>query len=302
VTDLFSSVNSTKLQLFITTDRSQYLPGQTVLITGRTSFVIAITNTYLTFGLANDTIISEGQVASQHGYTLKTASAPFDQYGSFTYDYTIPTGTPVGNYTVIAQVPFGFYNAYYQVVNQLPPENITSIGNVTSPVTPTNATLTEPTIIPTSIGPTEKKVPSTTIIDKQSMIADSLIPITINQQTIGNNTYYPREIDGLLRVNPGDMNAVTLRLSSQNGTCVIGPDPSCRVSQSTSQGGSLYQIVQLGNENFLIGFSGPGQRVQQFSVIPANANGVIPDGKWTVDVIKKDQISRFYYQITYVSR
>lgn len=306
VTDLFSNTNSTKLQVFITTDRNQYLPGQTVLITGRTSFVIALTNTYLTFGLANDTIINEGQVSSQHGYTLQRATAPFDQYGSFTYDYKIPTGTPVGNYTVIAQLPFGFFNAYYQVVNQLPPENITSIGNVTSQVTPssTNATQTptETTIIPSSIGPTEKTVPSTTIIDKQGMISDSVIPMTISQKTIGNNTYYPREIDGLLRVNPGDMNSVTIKLSSQDGTCVIGPDPSCKVSQSTTQTGSLYQIVQLGSENFLIGFSGPGQRLQQFSVIPANANDVIPDGQWNVDVIKKDQVSRFYYQVTYISK
>jgi hypothetical protein len=304
VTDLFSNTNSTKLQVFITTDRNQYLPGQTVLITGRTSFVIALTNTYLTFGLANDTIINEGQISSQHGYTLQTATAPFDQYGSFSYDYKIPTGTPVGNYTVVAQLPFGFFNAYYQVVNQLPSENITSIGNVTSQGTTTNATQTptETTIIPPSVGPTEKRVPPTTIIDKQGMISDSAITMTISQKTIGNNTYYPREIDGLLRVNPGDMNSVTIKLSSQNGTCVIGPDPSCKVSQSTTQTGSLYQIVQLGSENFLIGFSGPGQRLQQFSVIPANANDTIPDGQWNVDVIKKDQISRFYYEVTYISK
>jgi hypothetical protein len=303
VTDPFSS-NSTKLQVFITTDTDKYLPGQTVLVTGRTSFVIALTNTYLTFGLANDTTISEGQISSLHGYTLKTATAPFDQYGSFAYDYKIPNNTPVGNYTVIAQVPFGYFNAYYQVVNQLPVENAT--GNVTSQGTPppTNATQTptEPTIIPATVGPTEKKVPSTTIIEKQNMISDSVIPITVGQKTIGNTTYNPREVDGLLRVNPSDMNSVTLRLSSQNGTCVIGPEPICKVSQSTTQTGSLYQIVKLGNENFLIGFSGPGQRIQQFSVIPANANDVIPAGQWNVDIIKKDQVSRFYYQITYISK
>jgi hypothetical protein len=91
-------------------------------------------------------------------------------------------------------------------------------------------------------------------------------------------------------------------LSSPDGICIIGPDASCKVSQSTAQSGSLYQMVKLGNENFLIGFSGSGQRLQQFSVIPANTNDVIPDGKWNVDVIKKDQISRFYYQVTYVSK
>lgn len=304
VTDAFTTGNYTK-QVFITTDRDKYLPGQTVLVTGRLSFIMAIPNTYLTFGgLANDTVISEGQVVSQHGHTLQQVSARFDQYSSFSYDYTIPKGTPLGNYTVVAGVPFGFFNAYYQVVNQLPPE-IPSQGNVTQVVPPpANVTQTpvEPTIIPTNIGPTQKTVPTTTIIDKQRMLTASTIPITISEKTLGNNTYYPREMDGLLRVNPGDVSGVTLKLSLQDGTCVIGPDFSCKISQSTAHSGSLYQIVKLGNGNFLVGFSGLGQRLQQFSIMPVNANDVIPDGQWNVDIIKKDQISRFYYQITYISK
>jgi hypothetical protein len=308
VTDLFTT-NVAKLQVFITADKDKYLPGQTVLITGRTSYIIAIDNAYLTFGLANDTVISEGQAVSQKGYSLQHATIRFDQYGSFAYDFTIPIGTPLGNYTVIAQVPFGAFNAYYQVVNQLPPENIiqsnvTSQGNVTQVTPPANVTQTpiEPTIVPSSIGPTQRTVSSATIIDKQGMLTGSVIPVTITEKTIGNNTYYPREIDGLLRVNLGDVNVVTIKLSSQDGTCVIGPDPGCKISQSTAQSGSLYQIVKLGNENFLIGYSGLGQRIQQFSLIPSNANDVIPDGQWKVDIIKKDQVSRFYYQVTYISK
>ncbi len=309
VTDLFSKTNSTKLQLFITTDHDKYIPGQTVLITGRTSSIIALTNTYLTFGLANDTIISEGQVVSQHGYALKTAPAPFDQYGSFSYDYAIPPRTPTGNYTVVAQMPFGIFTAYYQVVNQLPPEivpqgNLTSQGNATQVVfPPTNATQapTEQTIIPTSIGPTQKSQSPTTMVDKQVMLTGTNIPITVGEKTSGNSTYYPREIDGLLRVNPGDV-SVGMKLSSPDGTCVIGYDASCKISQSTSQGSSLYQIVKLGNENFLVGFSGPNQRVQQFSLVPTDANDVIPSGQWNVDIIKNNQVSRFYYQVTYISK
>jgi hypothetical protein len=303
VQDLFATNNPGKLQVLITTDRDKYLPGQTVLVTGRTSFIIALTNAYLTFGLANDTIVSEGQVVSQHGYTLQRATVPLDQYSSFSYDYTIPEGSPLGNYTVIAQVPFGVFNAYYQLVNRLPVENITSQGNVTHVTPPTanvTQTPTESSIIPTSIGPTQQTVSSTTIIDKEVMLTQSTIPITISQKAVGNNTYYPREIDGLLRVNPGEENGVTIKLSSQNGTCVIGPDSTCQVSQSTVQGGMLYQIVKLGNKNFLVGFSGSGQRLQQFSIIPANANDVIPYGQWNVDIIKKDQVSRFYYQVTYI--
>jgi hypothetical protein len=311
VTDSFTTGNYTK-QVFITTDRDKYLPGQTILVTGRLSSIMAIPVTYLTFGgLANDTIISEGQVVSQQGHTLHRATATLDQYSSFSYDYTIPKGTPLGNYTVVAEVPFGFFNAYYQVVNQLPPENVPTQGNVKQAI-PTNATQSiptnatqapvEPTIIPTSIGPAQKTVSSIMMIDKHGMLTGSAIPITISEKILGNYTYYPREIDGLLRVNPSDVIDVTIKLSLKDGTCIIGSDSTCKVSQSTIQSGFMYQIVKLGNENFLIGFSGSGQRLQQFSVIPVNANDVIPDGQWNVEIIKKDQISRFYYQITYISK
>ncbi len=144
------TVGSGPLQVFMVTDHQKYLPGQTVLITGRTSYIISIDNAYLTFGLANDTILSEGQVMSQKGYTLQHATARFDQYSSFSYDYVIPKSASIGNYTVVAQVPFGNFNAYYQVVNKLPIENVPSEGNVTQN---TNSTQVTPTLNATQTGP-----------------------------------------------------------------------------------------------------------------------------------------------------
>ena len=164
------AICSGPLKLLITTDHSKYLAGQTVLITGRTSYIISIDNVYLTFGLANDTVVSEGQVVSQKGITLQKAQAAFDQYGSFNYNYVIPKSAPVGNYTVVAQVPFGSFNAYYQVVSQLPPENATSTAafpaNATS-ATPTNATGAPPalSIVPASIGPVQKSRSQSVIVD-----------------------------------------------------------------------------------------------------------------------------------------
>ena len=64
----------------------------------------------------------------------------------------------------------------------------------------------------------------------------------------------------------------------------------------------LYKTVPIDGKNFLVGYSGTGLRLQQFSILPANANDVIPDGQWTVNVIKKDQVTRFYYQVTYVGK
>lgn len=301
VTDSFT-VSSGKPQLFMATDHVQYLPGQTALITGRTSSIISINTAYLTFGLANDTIISEGQVASQKGYTLQHATVSFDQNGYFGYNYTIPKSTPLGNYTVIAQAPFGFFNATYQVVNQLPQVNVTSQTNTTQATPPSANATQEPTVIPTSVGPTQKRTTQSMIVDKENMISTSLIPINLTEKVNGSQTYYPTEIDGLLRVNPGDENAVSFKVISPNGTCIIGSSAGCEVSQSTFQGSSLYQTVKIGNEGLLVGFSGSGQRIQQFSILPANANDNLQVGQWNVQIIKNDQVSRFYYQVTYLTK
>jgi hypothetical protein len=301
VTDPFTT-SSDKLQLFITTDTDKYLPGQTVLITGRTSSIISIdTGVDLAFGLKNDIVISEGDVKSNKGVVVPKVNVPFDQFGSFSYDYKIPNNTPVGNYTIIAQVPFGSYTADFNVVNQLPIQNIPST-NQTQVVSSSNATQTPPvqTITPSTIGPIPKHVISeNTIVEKLGKISDSVIPITFAKQSVGNMTYSPRELDGLLRINPGNENYVSFKVSSQGGTCIIGPDQNCLVTKSTVQSGMLYQSVSIDGMNYLVGYSGAGIRLQQFSIIPAGVNDVMPDGDWTVNILKKDQVTRFYYQVTY---
>ncbi len=296
VTDPFTT-SSDKLSVLMTTDTDKYLPGQTVHITGRTSYIISINSVAVSVGLANETIISEGQVVSKHGNVLPRATVPFDQTSSFSYDYTIPTDAKLGNYTAIAQVPFGVFSTPFQVVNQLP-------QTVETPpqVNATQGTPTTPSVVPSTIGPTQKPIISNAItVDKVNRITDSFIPIPIKEKTIGNSTFYPRMIDGLLRVNAGDESNVNLKVTLEDGTCLIGQDSNCKVSGSTQSSGSLYQTVQIGNQNFLVGYSGPGARLEKFTILPADANGIIQDGQWSVQILKKDQPSRFYYQITYAS-
>jgi Lamin Tail Domain len=299
VTDPFTT-SSTKLQLFMTTDHEKYIPGQTVLVTGRTSYIISINNVDLTVGLKNDTSISEGQVMSKKGNVLPKSTVPFDQFGSFSYDYKIPNNTPVGNYIIVAQVPFGAYNTYFEIVNQLPAESIPIGTNETQTTLPINITQT---ITPSTIGPIQKHVISANmLVEKIGKISDSTIPITFAEQSIDNKTYYPRELDGLLRVNPGNENVVSFKITSQDGTCVIGPDENCLVTKSTVRSGMLYQTVTINGTDFLVGYSGTGIRLQQFSIILTSINEAIPDGQWNVNIIKKDQVTRFYYQVTYNMR
>ncbi len=299
VTDPYTT-SSGKLQVFMTTDSDKYLPGQTVLITGRTSYIISIDTVDLTIGQANDVIISEGEAMSKKGNTLSHTTRSFDQLGSFSYDYTIPSTAVLGNYTVIAQVPFGTYNSFFEVVNQLPSQS--TQGNETQ-VNNTNETNPQQlTIVPSTIGPTQKSTDSLMLVEKTGRLSNALIPIQLGEKSVGNKTYYPRELDGLLRVNPGDESYVNIKVSLDDGTCIIGQDSSCKVTQSTIRGNVLYQIIKVGNEDYFIGYSGTGARLEQFSIIPINANDVIPDGQWNVEVVKKDQTTRFYYQVNYISK
>lgn len=302
VTDPFETT-SAKLALFITTDKQDYLPGETVLMTGRTSYIISVDNVDLTVGLANDTIVKEGEVVSKTGKSLTRNTIQFDQTGSFTYDYTIPKTTPLGNYTIAAQVPFGVFNTYFNVVNALPEQNVTSGQNVTTTV-PTNETTSKspPTIIPEKVGPVQKQQTADTIVEKTGKISDSSVSVSLIQKEIGNQTFYPRELDGLLRLNPGDNYNVSIRVISSDGTCVIGTEQTCKVTGSTITTSSSYQIVKINDTNYLVGYSGAGTRVQQFSIIPVNANDVMPDGNWNVKIVKNNQISRFYYQATYINK
>ncbi len=307
VSDPFESTASTGLQVYMTTDSDKYLPGQTVLVTGRTSSIISLNNLDLSFGLANDTTISEGQVVSSSGTVIPTVTVPFDQFGSFNYNYKIPNNAPLGNYTIIAQVPFGSYNAYFSVVNQLPVNTIPIINQTqttgTNPINSTQVPFSTPTVVPSTIGPIQKpSKTSTTFVVKANQISQSVVPINLGSTQSGNATYYPREFDGLLLVNPSDVNSVSLKVSAQDGTCIIGSDSGCKVSGSTVQAGGVYQTVTVDGMGYLVGYSGTGGRLAQFSIIPAHTGDVIPDGQWGVQIIKKDQATKFYYQVTYTTK
>jgi hypothetical protein len=308
VSDPFTTT-STGLQVFMTTDSDKYLPGQTVLVTGRTSSIISIDNVDLAFGIANDTLIREGQVVSHTGNVVPVFTVPFDQYGSFSYNYKIPSNAQLGNYTIVAQVPFGVYNAYFSVVDKLPVTVIPIVNETQTPPpstgvnkTMTNSTHTLQTIAPYTIGPTQKLRTANMYVEKMGQISESVVPVNLNSKLVGNATYYPRELDGLLRVNPGDVHTVSLKVSAQDGTCIIGPDPDCKVSGSTVQSSMLYSAVTIDGMDYLVGYSGTDTRLAQFSIIPAHTSDVIPDGQWGVQIIKKDQVTRFYYQITFTSK
>ena len=123
----------------------------------------------------------------------------------------------------------------------------------------------------------------------------------IGEKTVENKTYSPISFDGLLRVNPGDESDINIKVSLEDGTCIIGPDQDCKVSKSTRSTTSLYQVVDIDGTSYKVRYSGSGAKIEKFTILPEDLKESIPTGEWNVEIIKDNQVSRFYYTISYTS-
>ena len=110
----------------------------------------------------------------------------------------------------------------------------------------------------------------------------------------------PRVISGSL-ITPirGDESNVNLKVSAPSGTCIIGPDVDCLVKDSTREQGQIYDVVDVDGISLKVRYSGPDVRLEKFSILPESSNAFLPDADWNIVVLKDDQISRFYYKVTY---
>ena len=269
VVDKFSTVGEVPLALLLETDKDKYLPGEIVKISGKTTKIISVSDVDIT--------------VSRPGEFVHPVAVRFDPTGSFNYDYKIPASGSLGTYTVKADTDFDTVTATFDVVSELPKEEV--------PIKEM------PTEKPKELPPT---VPAN-IIDKVNRVTKSSIPITMQEKNVGNKTFSPRVFEGLLRVNLGDESDVNIKVTLADGTCLIGQDTDCEISKTTREGSSLYQIVELDGENFKVRYSGAGAKVEKFTILPEDPNGTIPLGHWNVEIIKDKQISRFYYKISYTA-
>jgi len=139
-----------------------------------------------------------------------------------------------------------------------------------------------------------------TIIEKVNRISDNLISITTQEKIINEESVKPRVLSGSMvtmsKDNPSDVN---LRVVSESGICIIGTSDECLVSESTRKPGQIFEVVQIDELNLNVRYSGPDVRLEKFSILPKSSDEFLPDANWNVEVIKDNEISRFYYKLTY---
>jgi hypothetical protein len=225
------------------------------------------------------------------------ATAIPDTLGNFSVDVRIPSVIfPIGDYYVKAN-----YGGLKEAVNfSVVPENNPNSEKTTGEGNP-NAS------IPGKQSSSEEKDAGgyvvsgvKTIIEKTNRISDSLISIETTDKIVEEQSVQPRVLSGsMITPSKTDISKVNLQVVSESGVCIIGQNSDCLVSESTRKPGQIFEVIQLDGVNLNVRYSGPDVRLEKFSILPQSSEDFLPDTNWNVEVLKDDEISRFYYKVTY---
>ncbi len=259
---LFGSDES--LTLLVTQDKTEYYPGDTVVVNGKPNKLIYLEKFDVSVIKKSTTELTCGSFYCGKHTGPVTTIRPSES-GSFTFEYKIPnTTTAIGKYEVTVDAKFETKSLKFNVV--------------------------------------EKPIPPKldTLIEKENRISEKTISIVTAEKTSDGQTLSPRVLSGsLFTTSRGDESSVNLQVSASDGTCIIGQSEGCLVSESTRKPGQIYDIVEIDGVSLNVRYSGPDVRLEKFSIVPESSAGFLPDTNWNIEIIKDEQISRFYYKITY---
>ncbi len=252
------------LTLLVFTDKSEYHTGDTVIISG-----IPNNPTYLEkfdvsiIQKADTEITCTNYSCGIHAGPV-TSILPSPSV-SFTHEFVIPNSvSAVGSYEVTVDAGFEIKRIQFDVIEK----------------------------------PQTLKL--NTVIEKENRISEKIISIFAEEKIADNSSIAPRVLSGsLLTTSRTDESNVNLKISSATGTCIIGPDVDCLVKESTRKQGQIYDVVEVDGISLNVRYSGPDVRLEKFSILPESSTEFLPDANWNIEVIKDDQVSRFYYKVTY---
>jgi len=252
------------LTLLVSTDKSEYYPGDTVIISGIPNKPIYVEKFDVSIIHEAYTEVTCGSfVCGVHVgpvNSIRPSSA-----GSFTHEFKISDSvSAIGSYEVTVDADFVVKYIQFAVIEK--PETL--------------------------------KLNS--FIEKENRISEKIIPILTEEKIIDDASFAPRVLSGsLITPSRSDQPNVNLKISTETGTCIIGPDADCLVKESTRKQGQIYDVVEVDGISFNVRYSGPDVRLEKFSILPESSTSYLPDANWNVEVIKDDQVSRFYYKVTY---
>ena len=254
-----------KISITLNTDKEEYSPGDTVQIYGAT-------NKILSLGKLDLVVIPEESKINCGTSNCGLGGKKIDltrYYGNglYKYDYKLPSSLDFGTYVIKVNAEFGTFSKTFKVIEKKEPQKTVS--------------------------------PLGKISDKFNRITDTMIDIPIFEQNVQDQDVVPWLIQGSVITTRGSEKSVNLKVMADDGSCVIGQDEGCLVSKSTKTSEGGYEVVSFAGLDYKVTYSGPEPFVENFSITPESEDGVIPNSIWTVEIIKENQSSRFYYEIIY---
>lgn len=266
VANEFSYGSDEKLSLLLATDKSEYYPGDMVTISGKPNKLIYIETFDVSVIQKKDGEITCGTFYCGKHLGPITTIRPSSS-GSFSHQIQLSdTPSSLGSYEITVDAGFETKSLMFNVVEQPP-----ILESEKSPLI---------------------------IIEKVNRILDDNVSVITTQKTIDENPVSPRVFSGSLLTTKADQSDVNLRVTSESGICIIGPEENCLVKDSTRKQGQIYDIVSVDGHDLKVRYSGPNAYLEKFDILPAISTEFLPDANWNVDVIKDDQASRFYYKIS----
>jgi hypothetical protein len=270
------------LSLLVSSDKTQYHPGDIVIITGKPNKLVYLEEYNVSVLKKTGADITCGSfICGTHAGPLST-SRPSPN-GSFTYQFTIPDSVSfVGRYEITVEADFEIKKLMIDVV--------------------------EPSAVET--------LPQT-FIEKVNNISDVSVSANVVKKDFEGVPAGPRVLLGSLITSPrGEEPNVNLRVVTATGVCIIGQADDCHVKDSTRKPGEIYDILYLpfgvfrniGDDINIdplhgiilkVRYSGPDARVEKFSILPESPTELLPDTILNIQVVKNDQVSKLYYKINY---
>jgi len=260
----FTFGSDDSVTLLVATDKTEYYPGETVIISGKPNKLIYLEKFDVSVIKKAETEITCGSFYCGKHIGSVTTIRPSPS-GSFTHQIPIKDSlSSIGSYEITVDADFETKSIRFVVLEK--------------PQTPK----------------------LDTVIEKENRIPEKTIPIFTGEKTTDAVTIAPRVLSGSL-ITPlrGDESNVDLKVSTVTGTCIIGPDANCLVRESTRKPGQIYDVVEVDGTSLNVRYSGPDVRLEKFSILPESSTAFLPDANWNVEVLKDDQVSRFYYKVTY---
>lgn len=254
-----------ELELLLSIDKSEYYPGDTVIVTGKPSKLVYLEKFDVSFIQQSENSITCGSFYCGEHVGSITSILPSPS-GSFTHELMIDdSSSSIGSYEITVDANFDTQSIQFDVIEKSATPKLD------------------------------------TVIEKQNRISESTVPIFTEEKIVDSGIVAPRIVSGsLITPDRNDSDDVNLKVSTVTEVCIIGPDAECLVRESTRKPGQIYDVVEVDGMSLNVRYSGPDVRLEKFSILPESSTAFLPDANWNVEVIKEeDQVSRFYYKVTY---